>query len=73
MIRYPVYKNCPVCGGIGSTIIIRYPEHPYDSTSGNYPQYSTCENCNGTGKIETDQFIEVWETITISYDYNYET
>ena len=73
MIRYPVYKNCPVCGGNGSTIIIQYPENSYNSTGGNYPQYSTCENCNGTGKIETDQFIEVWETINISYDYNYET
>jgi hypothetical protein len=55
-MKQPIYKTCPICKGKGYIKCTNY-SYPV-STNGSYPYCNLhCNNCGGTGAIETEYFI----------------
>jgi DnaJ-class molecular chaperone len=46
---HPRYKPCPECEGQGTVLCERVYTHDYEDA---------CENCDGTGQIEDDDYEE---------------
>lgn len=53
-----VYKNCDNCDGTGGFYVTRKTS----TTWGDYKEYVRCRECGGTGRIETEYFVdEDWQ------------
>jgi len=51
-----IYKKCSVCRGTGYVTVTRYCN---DTTAGSIAREEIqCLNCDGSGRVETDFFLE---------------